>query len=59
MSGPPSATQRPLRRPDPSIGRPRIYLASDPYETKDLAREQPQRVAQLQALLKKYAAGDR
>ena len=34
-------------------------LASDPYETKDLAREQPQRVAQLQALLKKYAAGDR
>jgi len=34
-------------------------LASDPYETKDLAREHPQRVAQLQVLLKKYAAGDR
>lgn len=34
-------------------------LASDPYETKDLAREHPQRVSQLKALLKEYAAKDR
>ncbi len=34
-------------------------VASDPYEKKDLAREQPQRVSELQALLKEYAAKDR
>jgi arylsulfatase A-like enzyme len=34
-------------------------VASDPYETKDLARAQPQRVSELQALLKEYAAKDR
>lgn len=34
-------------------------VASDPYETKDLAREQPERVSELKALLKEYAAKDR
>jgi arylsulfatase A-like enzyme len=34
-------------------------LASDPYETKDLARQHPERVAELQALLKEYTAKDR
>ncbi len=34
-------------------------VASDPDETTDLAREQPERVSELQALLKEYAAKDR
>jgi arylsulfatase A-like enzyme len=35
------------------------HVTSDPYETKDLAREQPERVTELQALLKEIAAHDR
>ena len=34
-------------------------LMSDPYETKDLAPEHPERVLKLKALLKEYAARDR
>jgi len=34
-------------------------LAADPYETKDLAREQPERVAELKVLLQEVAAKDR
>ncbi len=34
-------------------------VASDPYETKDLARAQPERASELNALLKEYAAKDR
>lgn len=34
-------------------------LASDPYETKDLAAEHPQRVSELKALLKEYSVKDR
>ncbi len=34
-------------------------VASDPYETKDLAGAQPERVSELKALLKEYAAKDR
>jgi arylsulfatase A-like enzyme len=35
------------------------HLTSDPYETKDLAREQPERMAEFQARLKEIAAHDR
>jgi arylsulfatase A-like enzyme len=34
-------------------------LAADPCETRDLAGEQPEQVAQLKRLLEKYQAGDR
>ena len=34
-------------------------LAADPYETRDLAGEQPKRVAQLKKLLEKFQSGDR
>ena len=34
-------------------------LATDPYETRDLAREQSGQVAQLKKLLKRYQSGDR
>jgi arylsulfatase A-like enzyme len=34
-------------------------VASDPYETRDLARQRPERVSELQALLKELAAHDR
>jgi arylsulfatase A-like enzyme len=34
-------------------------VVSDPHETKDLARQHPERVAELQVLLKEYTAKDR
>jgi arylsulfatase A-like enzyme len=41
-------------------GEPQLYdLAVDPYETKDLARQHPDRVSELDALLKEYSAKDR